>query len=102
MAITIPCLTIWEFQEHFNRLPINYKSKIGIEYTTFITTLPIFNQVIKSLKLKAKDRALTCKDNSGNKCKLIIRKFYDPDNEFKMIALIFNTTTGERIALITE
>lgn len=102
MAITIPYLTIWEFKEHFNQLPINYKSKIGIEYTTFITTLSIFNQVIRSLKLKAKNGALTCKDNSNNKCELIIRKFNVSDNEFKMIALIFNNTTGERIALIAE
>lgn len=102
MTTTINQLTVEEFQKHFNKLPVNYKSKAGIEYVTFITTLSIFQQAIR-----AEDnpnfplgQVITCIDKSGNKCKLMVRKFNDPDNEFKMIASMFNTVTGERIALI--
>lgn len=52
MTNTINNLTVEEFQKHFNRLPINYKSAKGIEYVTFITTLSIFKQVIILLTLK--------------------------------------------------
>lgn len=45
---TINQLTVEEFQKHFNRLPVNYKSKADIEYMTFITTLSIFKQVISA------------------------------------------------------
>lgn len=102
MANTINNLTVKEFQKHFNRMPVNYKSKAGIEYVTFITTLSIFQQVIcagDNTSFPHK-QVITCIDKSGNKCKLMVREFNDPDNEFKMIAPMFNTVTGERIALI--
>lgn len=102
MANTITQLTVKEFDKHFHRLPINYKSKSGIEYITFLTTLSIFEQAIctddkKNFPL---DKILICIDRAGHKCKLVVRNFHDPDGEFKMIASMFNTTTGERIALI--
>lgn len=102
MANTINQLTIGEFQKHFNRLPVNYKSKTGIEYITFITTLNIFKQVISADDNKnfPLGEVLTCIDKAGNKCKLVVRNFNDPDGDFQMIASMFNTVTGERIALI--
>ena len=102
MANTINQLTVEEFQKHFNRLPINYKSANGIEYVTFITTLSIFKQVITAEDNKnfPLGEILTCIDKAGNKCKLVVRKLNDPDGDFKMIASMFNTVTKERIALI--
>lgn len=99
---TINQLTVKEFQKHFNRMPVNYKSKAGIEYVTFLTTLSIFQQAIRAEDNPSfhHEKVITCIDRSGNKCKLMVRKFNDPDNEFKMIASMFNTVTGERIALI--
>lgn len=102
MATTINKLTVEEFKKHFTQLPINYKSKKGIEYVTFITTLSIFKQVIsaednKNLPL---DKIIGCIDKAGNLCKMVIINYNDPDGDFKMIAPMFNTTTGERIALI--
>ena len=102
MTNTINNLTVKEFQKHFNRMPVNYKSKAGIEYVTFITTLSIFQQAIRAEDNPSfpHKQVITCIDKSGNKCKLMVRKFNDPDNECKMIASMFNTVTGERIALI--
>lgn len=102
MANTINQLTVEEFQKHFNRLPVNYKSKTGIEYVTFITTLSIFKQAISAEDNKnfPLGQILICIDKAGNKCKLMVRNYNDPDGEFKMIAAMFNTVTGERIALI--
>lgn len=69
---------------------------------TFITTLSIFKQAITAEDNKnfPLGEILTCIDKAGNKCKLVVRKFNDPDGDFKMIASMFNTVTGERIALI--
>lgn len=100
MAITITQVTIEEFQKHFNRLPINYKSANGTEYTTFITTEAIFSQLFMAHEIPTFGKILKSTDRSRNECRMVFRKFYDPDNEFKMIVSIFNTTTGERIALI--
>ena len=102
MANTINQLTVEEFQKHFNRLPVNYKSRNSTEYITFITTLSIFKQVIsaednKNLPL---GKLIGCTDKAGNLCKMLIRNYNDPDGDFKIIAVMFNTTTGERIALI--
>lgn len=101
MANTINQLTVEEFQKHFNRLPVNYKST-GIEHVTFITTLPIFKQVISAEDNKdfPLGKTLIGIDKAGNKCKFIVREFNDPDGDFQMIALMFNTSTNERIALI--
>lgn len=83
-------------------MPVNYKSKAGIEYVTFITTLSIFQQAIRAEDNPSfpLEQVITCIDKSGNKCRLMVRKFNDPDNKFKIIAAMFNTITGERIALI--
>lgn len=102
MANTINKLTVEEFQKHFNRLPVNYRSKNNTEYVTFITTLSIFKQVIaaKDNKNLPLGKLIGCIDKAGNMCKMLIRNYNDPDNNFKMIAAMYNTTTGERIALI--
>ena len=102
MANTISKLTVEEFQKHFNRLPVNYRSITGIEYVTFITTLSVFMQAISAEDNKnlPHNKIVGFIDRAGNLCEMVIRNFNDPDGEFKMIASMFNTTTGERIALI--
>lgn len=99
---TVKEITVEEFNKHFNRLPVNYKSKTGKEYVTFVTTLSIFKQVVsaednKNLPL---GQILVCIDKAGNKCKLVVGNNNGSDEEFKMIAAISNTITGEKIALL--
>lgn len=102
MTTTINRLTVEEFQKHFNRMPVSYRDSRGEKYVTFVTTLSIFKQAVsaednKNLPL---DKVIGCVDRVGNICKIAIRNFNDPEGEFKMIAIMFNTTTGERIALL--
>lgn len=100
MNITITQVTTKEFQKYFNRLPINYKSKAGIEYITFITTEEIFSQLFMTYEIPEFGKILKSTDRSGNNCRMMFRKLNDPNNEFKMMISIFNTKTGERIALM--
>lgn len=97
---TINSISTEEFKKHFNRLPIDYTSKTGIKYVTFITTTDIFQQLFMAHGIPTFDKVLKSTDRNGNECKMIFRKFHDPDNEFKMIVSILNTITGERIAII--
>lgn len=83
-------ITVEWFNEHFDRLPVNYRNSEGIEFVTFVTSRNNLYDFYMSI-------------GSDNRIKKDFRNLKNsPLNElgFRQLTLFLNPFTGERIALL--